>query len=87
MRQVGGVEYVGGPATMMNLRVEGTRLPASGVPSPAPFMPIVVDEHGESNGELLLWLDAQGYINGLEYAWWADEMSTVLPLADRVRKG
>ncbi|HEX7460725.1 MAG TPA: hypothetical protein VF317_00965 [Dermatophilaceae bacterium] len=85
LAQVDCVEYVDGPVTMMDLRVIGACSSASGVPSPVPATPIVVDERGEPIGHLLLWLDAQGYINGLEYAWFTDEMPTVLPPPDRVR--
>jgi hypothetical protein len=83
--QVDYLEYVDGPVTMMDLRVAGACPPARGVPSPVPSTPIVVDERGEPIGGLLLWLDAQGYISGLEYFWFTDEMPTVLPPPNRVR--
>jgi hypothetical protein len=83
--QVDYLEYVDGPVTMMDLRVAGACSPASGVPNPAPSTRIVVDEREESIGGLVLWLDAQGYINGLEYFWFTDQMPTVLPPPDRVR--
>ncbi|MCA0294134.1 MAG: hypothetical protein LCH96_02255 [Actinobacteria bacterium] len=85
LAQVAGVEYIEGPVTMMDLRVVGQCASAIGVPSPVPSTPTVVDERGEAIGELLLWLDAQGYINCLEYAWFTDEMPTILPSPDRVR--
>ena len=69
---------------MMDIRVVGECPAAIGVPSPAPLSPTVVDERGEPIGELLLWLDARGYINCLEYAWFTDEMPTVLPPPSRV---
>jgi hypothetical protein len=85
LSQVERVEYVDGPLTMMDLRVVGECSPAIGVPSPAPSNPTVFDQHGEPIGELLLWLDGEGYINCLEFAWWTDEMPTVLPTPERVR--
>ncbi len=84
LAQVDCVEYVEGPVTMMDLRVVGECPSAIGVASPAPLSPTVVDERGEPIGELLLWLDAQGYLNCLEYAWFSDEMPTVLPPPSRV---
>ncbi len=57
----------------------GAGASAAGVPSPVPSSPTVVAEHGQPIGELLLWLDAQGFINCLEYAWFTDEMPTDLP--------
>ena len=85
LAQVDCVEYVDGPVTMMDLHVVGTCPSAHGVRSPVPSTPIVVDERGEPIGQLLLWLDALGYIDCLEYAWFTDEMPTVLPPPDRVR--
>jgi len=85
LAQVDCVEYVDGPVTMIDLHVVGACPSANGVRSPVPSTPIVVDEHGEPIGQLLLWLDAQGYINGLEYAWFTDEMPIVLPPPEHVR--
>ena len=78
------MEYVDGPVTMMELHVVGG-CSSVGAPSPVPTTPIVVDELAEPIGQLLLWLDAQGYINGLEYAWFTDEMPIVLPPPEHVR--
>jgi hypothetical protein len=62
LAQVDGVEYIDGPVTMMCLRVAQSFPPSSGVPSPVPNDPIVLDETGEPIGGLLLWLDDAGYI-------------------------
>lgn len=85
LAQVEGVEYIDGPVTMMDLRVVGPYPAATGVPSPVPSSPIVVDKDGEPTGELLLWLDVEGYINCLEYPWFTDAMPTDLPPPDRVK--
>jgi hypothetical protein len=69
LAQVEGVEYIDGPLTMMDLRVVGLCPSATGVPSPVPSSPTVVGNHGEPIGSLVLWLDAQGYINCLEYGY------------------
>jgi hypothetical protein len=79
LAQVDGIEYVGGPVTMMDLRVSRTHPPSTGVPSPVPNGPNVVDDEGEVIGMLLLWLDDHGYIDCLEYGWVTDEMPTELP--------
>ncbi len=79
LAQVDGLEYVDGPVTMMNLRVDRTRPPASQVPSPVPSRPTVVGGDGQPIGMLVLWLDDHGYIDCLEYAWMTDEMPSALP--------
>jgi hypothetical protein len=84
LAQVDGVEYIDGPVTMMCLRVAQSFPPSSGVPSPVPNDPIVLDETGEPIGGLLLWLDDAGYIDCLEYWWTTDEMPTDLPSPDRL---
>lgn len=79
LAQVGGIQYVDGPVTMMQLRVDPGYPPAPGVPSPLRNGPSVVDEQGDPIGMLLLWLDDAGYIDCLEYAWVTDERPAELP--------
>lgn len=85
LAQADTLEYVGGPVTMMRLRVAGDRPRASGVTSPVPGGPSVVDAEGNDIGVLLLWLDEAGYIDCLEYGWVTDEMPTELPSPSQVR--
>ena len=84
LAQVDGIDYVDGPVTMLNLRVDRARPAAIGVPSPVPISPSVLDEDGEVIGGLLLWLDDAGYIDCLEYWWVTDKMPTKLPSPDRL---
>ena len=42
-----------------------------------------VDTNGESIGLLLLWFD-NGYVTGLEYGWYTDEMPTEWPELDQL---
>ena len=79
------IEYVSGPVTMMQLRVTGECAPASGVASPVPGGPSVVDAEGNDIGLLLLWLDKAGFIDCLEYGWVTDDMPTELPNPSQVR--
>jgi hypothetical protein len=79
LAQVGGIEYVAGPVTMMQLRVSPTCPPSKGVSSPLRNRPSVVDPDGQVTGMLLLWLDDAGYIECLEYAWVIDETPRELP--------
>lgn len=84
LEQVEGVEYVAGPATMVDLRVDRSYPSASGVPNPAPSNPTVVGVDGEPIGNLVLWLDADGYMNCLEFGWVTDEMPTTLPEPEHI---
>jgi hypothetical protein len=67
LEQADAVEYVTGPVTMMQLRVEGdpAPAPARGVTSPVPGGPHVFDAEGDAIGGLILWLEASGYIECL----------------------
>jgi len=76
--QVQDLEYVGGPVTFMQLRVDRRRTPAK-AESPVPNRATVLDDAGEPLGGLLLWLDAQGYIDSLEYYWFEGDPPTRLP--------
>jgi hypothetical protein len=67
LAQVAGIEYVGGPVTMMDLRVGQTFPPSTGAPSPVPNGPTVVGCDGDVIGMLLLWLDDDGYIDCLDF--------------------
>src|SRR4051812_42416585 len=79
LAQAERLEYVGGPITMMELRVTGDCAPAHGVKGPLPGGPSVVGADDDAIGLLLLWLDASGYIDCLEYGWFTDDMPTELP--------
>jgi hypothetical protein len=80
------LEYVDGPVTMMRLRVAGEAAPASGAVSPVLGGPHVFDDPGDAIGGLILWLDADGYIDCLEYWWVTDDMPTELPSPSQVRR-
>jgi hypothetical protein len=85
LAQADNLEYVGGPVTMMRLRVTGDCAPATGVTSPVPGGPSVVGADDNDIGLLLLWLDEAGYIDCLEYGWVTDDMPTELPSPSQVR--
>jgi hypothetical protein len=84
LAQTESLEYVDGPVTFMRLRVGRDVVPASGATSPVPGGPDVVDDQGKAIGGLILWLDADGYIDGLEYWWVTDDMPTELPQPSQV---
>lgn len=79
LAQVDRLEYVDGIPTMLDLRVVGPCLAATGVPSPVPIRPTVIDADGRPVGALLLWLDDAGYIDRLEFYWHGEERPERLP--------
>lgn len=83
LAQVEGLTYVDGPVDWLRLAVD-RRYPASMAESPVPNQPTVLDESGEPFGGLLLWLNAEGYIDYLEYHWFRDGPPTRLPTPDQL---
>jgi hypothetical protein len=73
--QVARASVSGGPATMLELEVTGTRSTMSdGV---IPIRALVLGPDGPS-GELLVWVSG-GYLSALEYAWFTDQSPVRLP--------
>lgn len=77
-RQIDGIRAVAGPITMLDFVVDRTcgRLDRPDGPLKEVFQ--VGRAGGEPVGELLTWV-SDGYLSGLEYAWWTDEPPTALP--------
>lgn len=44
----------------------------------------VSDQYGSPVGELILWVE-DGWLSGIEYAWYTDERPVALPDPDRVQ--
>ena len=83
VRQASHVKVLGGPMTMLDLRV-GDEFPASALPDgPVPLSAAVSDATGASIGELLIWVE-RGYLSCLE-SWWTDDPPVQLPAIRNVR--
>lgn len=82
--QVPNVTVVGGPMTMLELRVTRPAAPSAFKDGPAPISATVSDSAGAAIGEMLLWLE-DGYLSTLEFAWWTDDPPDHLPNLDRVQ--
>ncbi|GAA1251370.1 hypothetical protein GCM10009665_47570 [Kitasatospora nipponensis] len=68
----------------VDLRVREPALRAGPMARLAPVGAAVVDEQGEYIGEFLLWLEDDGLLGALEYAWVTDDMPTELPPVERI---
>jgi len=84
LRQVASVEVVGGPLTMLDLRVDELTAPSVFRDGPVPLSLIVAGAAGSTIGELLIWV-GDGYLSAIEFAWWSDEPPTCLPSPDLVQ--
>lgn len=82
--QASEVEIVGGPVTMMDLRVPDHSPVSLLVDGVVPLSTQVVDDHERPLDELLVWVTG-GRLSCLEYAWWTDDPPCRLPRRDQVR--
>jgi hypothetical protein len=83
-QQVSSVIVVGGPVTMLDLRLMAPTHGSAFRHGPAPLSAIVSDADGTSVGELLVWVE-NGYLQALEFAWWSDDPPERLPDPEHVR--
>ncbi len=84
LQQVAHMTVVGGPITMLDLRITEPSPASAFADGPAPMSATVTDTAGEAVGELLVWLK-DGYLDGLEFAWWTDEAPNRLPVPEQIR--
>ncbi len=84
LQQASSVNVVGGPVTMLDLRVTGPTAASAFTDGPIPLSVMVLDPDGVALGELLIWVN-DGYLSSLEFAWWSDDPPDQLPTLDRVR--
>lgn len=84
LQQASSVNVVGGPVTMLDLRVTRPTSASAFTDGPIPLSIMVLDPAGVVLGELLIWVN-DGYLSSLEFAWWSDDPPDRLPALDRVR--
>ena len=84
LQQVSSVNVVAGPVTMLDFQLVAPAPVSSLRDGPAPLSAIVSDAEGTSVGELLVWVE-NGYLHGLEFAWWSDNPPEQLPSPEQVR--
>jgi hypothetical protein len=80
--QVEHAVVVSGTQTQLDLAVLAEMAPSVG-DGPIPTRAVVVGSAGDPTGELIVWV-SNGYLSGLEYAWFTDEAPTEMPSLDRV---
>jgi hypothetical protein len=84
LNQVAAARVTGGPMTMLALSVEKVPPCHSCPDGPAPLSAVVNDVGGEPIGELLIRVK-DGYLSGLEFAWWGDAHPQQLPAPSQVQ--
>ena len=82
--QVAEARVTGGLPTLLDLEVARTA-PRADVPDgPAPLRAYVETPAGNVEGEILVWV-TDGYLSGLEFAWYTDAPPPEMPPPERVR--
>jgi hypothetical protein len=83
-RQVDHATVVGGIPTLLELRVDESVPVAKREDGPIPVRALVEGTDDEIEGEVLVWVK-DGYLSGLELAWFTDDPPTKMPTADSIR--
>jgi hypothetical protein len=84
LAQLATAKVTGGLPTLLDLEVSRTAAPAEVTDGPLPIRAFVEAADGMVEGELLVWMK-DGYLSGLEYAWYSDATPTEMPSPDCVR--
>lgn len=84
VKQASSVGVAGGPITMLELQSSRGAQASVFVEGPVPLSMMVSNSAGDSIGELLVWVE-HGYLAGLEFAWWTDDIPGELPDSDRIK--
>ncbi|MEU2014345.1 hypothetical protein, partial [Nocardia sp. NPDC019302] len=72
---------VGSPSVDLSVRPGAVQ--ASGAPDGIFASGAVTDRDGSPIGEVILWVQ-NGWLSGIEYAWYTDERPRALPEPDRI---
>jgi hypothetical protein len=72
--------------TFLDLAVPRTAPRSAATDGPLPGRYLIHGEAGELEGEVMLWM-SDGYLSGLELAWYTDEPPTEWPSPDRLATG
>lgn len=84
--QVPSTSVVGGIPTLLDLGVLDSIGTSPCPDGPIPVRVFVGDSDEQTEGEILVWV-AGGYLSGLEYAWFTDDVPESFPPAERLRFG
>jgi hypothetical protein len=82
--QVVAARVTGGLPTLLDLEVARTVPPSAVTDGPAPLRAYVETSQGDVEGEVLVWVN-DGYLSGLEFAWYTDQSPGRMPPPERVR--
>ena len=82
--QVDETKVIGGLATLLDLDVPRAIPAAPMLDGPIPVRAFVQCQDEEAVGEVLVWVK-DGYLSGLEFAWYTDTAPTEMPAPDRIR--
>ena len=76
--QIPHLVVVDGSALQLELAVAAEIEASEAATGPIPTRCVALDLNGEMAGEVIVWV-RDGYLSGLEYAWFSDEMPSGFP--------
>ncbi len=82
--QIACTRVVGGIPTLLDLQVSRSARSAAVKDGVIPVRAFVEDPDGETIGEVIVWVK-DGYLSGLEYAWFTDEPPSAMPAKETIR--
>jgi len=82
--QVPEARVTGGLPTFLDLDVPRAASASVFKTGPIPVKGFVYSPEGEVEGEVLVWVE-DGYLSGIENAWYTDEAPSEMPALNRVR--
>jgi hypothetical protein len=77
------VSVRGGITTFLDLSVNEAVAPSAAADGPIPAR-VLVEEEDKEIGEILVWV-TDGFLSGIEYAWFTNGMPAAFPPPERVR--
>lgn len=81
--QVTHAAVTGGSRFVLDIFVAAEVAPSSAGAGPIPTRVLVLGDQGDPLGEVIVWV-ADGYLSGLEYAWFTDDPPSALPNPDQL---
>ena len=84
--QIATISNLTGNLAFISFEVDKSRTtPVPSAPNPLPNRPDVYSADGSSYGQIMAWVDDEGYLDSLEYTWWFLATPPGLPTLENLR--
>ena len=84
LAQIPSITVQGGLPTLLDLKVRPSAEPASVPDGPIPLRTFIEGRSGDLEGEVIVWVK-DGYVSGLELAWYTDDAPVTFPSPEQLR--